>query len=93
MNNKKNFFNKLFHNFSCENYSELASKSIDSELNLKESVFLKLHHALCLFCRRCKSQMEAIENACYSMAKSNDLNPSSKKLSEECKNKIKQEIE
>ena len=88
MNNKKN----LFHVFTCQYYSELISKSLDSELNTKESIFLKLHHVLCLLCRRCKAQIEAIESTCCSMAKNNKLNPGSKRLSDECKNKIKQEI-
>ena len=93
MNNKKS----LFYAFTCQYYSELASKALDTELSAKESIYLKLHHVLCLLCRRCKTQIEAIDNACCSMSKNNELNPISKahslkKLSEECKNKIKEEI-
>ena len=94
MNNKKS----LFHAFSCQYYSELASKALDTELSSKESFYLKFHHILCLLCRRCKSQIEAIEKTCCSMAKENELIPNSKKagsikLSEECKNKIKQNVQ
>ena len=88
MNNKKS----LFYAFTCEYYSELASKSLDTELSTKELFFLKFHHVLCLLCRRCKTQIEAIDKACCSMSKNNEFNPGSKKLSEECKNKIKEEI-
>jgi len=97
MNNEKIY--NFFHSFSCKHYCELASKNIDTELSTKESILLKLHHALCLFCRRYKSQIEMIEETCCSMAKNNELNPSSKlngklkdKLSDKCKEKIKESI-
>ena len=97
MTNNKNLFSNFFSNFTCKYYSELVSKSIDTKLSTKESIYLKLHHVLCLLCRRCKTQIDTIEKACCSMAKENELIPNSKKessrkLSEECKNKIKQDI-
>ena len=82
----------FFHDFTCQHYSELASKNIDTELSIKESILFKLHNVLCLLCRRCKNQIETIEKTCCSMAKNNDLNPSNERLSDKCKEKIKQSL-
>ena len=46
--------------FTCKHYTELSSKSLDSDLNIKEKIVFYLHHIICTFCRRTNRQLISI---------------------------------
>ena len=56
--------NKL-HNFSCEHYTELCSRSMEVPLTPVQKVKFWLHHVVCTFCRRSRRQFSLIEKACH----------------------------
>lgn len=51
----------LFNFFSCQHYTELASRGIDEELRGWDKVRFRFHHVICTFCRRARRQMLMIE--------------------------------
>ncbi|PCI26916.1 MAG: hypothetical protein COB67_09635 [SAR324 cluster bacterium] len=48
---------------NCEEISELLSASLDRRLSLAEKLSLRLHWAMCKFCREYKRQMLMIHQA------------------------------
>jgi len=61
------FISKL-RTLSCEHYTELASQSLDRPLSLKEKFSFKLHHAICMVCRRYNRQINLIQRAALKLS-------------------------
>jgi len=48
---------------SCKQASQLISQSLDRRISLRERISLRLHLAICDFCRRFNQQLNQILNA------------------------------
>ncbi len=55
----------IWKSLSCERYTELASKEMETNLTQLERIGYRLHHFLCTFCRRSKRQFHLIERALF----------------------------
>jgi len=93
---KRSWLAQKFRVFSCEHYTELASRSLDHPLTLKESSFFNLHHLICLVCRRYNRQLSFIEMAAKRLSQDADYNDeiqsSSPAMSKEAKSRIKAKL-
>jgi len=90
---RRSWFISKLRTLSCEHYTELASQSMDRPLSVKEKLSFRLHHAICMVCRRYNRQINLIQRAAIRLsereaqlekqAESSDIT-----LSEEAKEKI-----
>lgn len=61
----RGFFSGLLQWFSCERYTESASRLLDNtELSTYEFCRYKFHYYLCYSCRRFLRQIKSIEHSC-----------------------------
>ena len=51
--------------FSCEHYSELASRRLVEPIPWYQVPFFWLHHMICMVCRRYGRQIKAIQDAAH----------------------------
>lgn len=75
---------------SCEKYTVSASKALDENLSLRERLRFKVHHFICLNCRRFKRQMQLVNQACERLGADEALvdQVSSKKAPERLKSRV-----
>lgn len=58
-----NIVKSLLSPFSCQRYTELASRKMDQSLSAYDLLSYYLHHVICTFCRRSNRQLKLIEKA------------------------------
>jgi len=75
---------------TCEDTSPLISESMDHDLPLTKRMRLWAHLAICGMCKNCMAQMNTIRSLARSLGKEDSDVASSKGLSMEAKEKIKQ---
>lgn len=46
---------------SCKEYTELRSRALDETLTTREQWALKIHHVICLMCRRFNRQLNLLD--------------------------------
>jgi len=91
---RRSWFISKLRTLSCEHYTELASQSLDRPLNLKEKFFFRLHHAVCMVCRRYNRQINLIQRSAVKLSEreAQIKTKSEGSLSKEAKEKIIAEI-
>lgn len=79
---------------SCKEISYLASKKLDSQLTLRESVNFSLHIAMCGLCRRYAKDIKILHTMMLKIGKAGKIVlPESVKLSKKSRDRIKQVID
>jgi hypothetical protein len=76
--------------FTCEHYTALCSKELETPLSIKERLALNLHHLICTFCRRSRRQMHLIDRSCAKLLKCKEDNAA--KLTAEAKERIRSKL-
>ena len=78
---------------TCKEVSFLASKKLDKKLTIRERIDFFLHTAMCGFCRRYAKEINALHKLMQKIGKKEEtVLPESTKLSEQSRERIKQEI-
>ncbi len=79
---------------SCKEISYLASKKLDSQLTLRESVNFSLHTAMCGLCRRYTKDIKTLHTMMLKIGKAGKIVlPESVKLSKQSRDRIKKVID
>ena len=79
---------------TCKESSYLASKKLDKKLTLKERIDFSLHTVMCSICRHYAKEINALHKLMQKVGKTGDLvQPENTKLSEQSRERIKQEID
>jgi len=79
---------------TCKEASYLASKKLDKKLTISERIGFFLHTAMCGLCRHYAKEIDALHKLMHKVGKTEDtLLPESTKLSEQSRERIKQEID
>ncbi|WKZ56508.1 MAG: hypothetical protein QY326_07195 [Bdellovibrionota bacterium] len=84
---------------SCEQYTRLLSRSLDSKLSFSERLSFYTHHILCVVCRRYRRQILLIERmaqkvagADYAKDKQERAGSAGGELSAEARERIESEL-
>ena len=79
---------------TCKQASFLASKKLDKKLTLKERIDFSLHTTMCGLCRRYAKEINALHQLMQKVGKKEEsVLPESTKLSQQSRERIKQEID
>ena len=79
---------------TCKESSYLASKKLDKKLTLKERIDFSLHTVMCSICRHYAKEINALHKLMQKVGKTGDsVPPENTKLSEQSRERIKQEID
>ena len=84
---------KIWKNVTCERYTELASKSMETELTSFEKFLYFIHHIVCTFCRRSRRQFLLIEKALSQFEKDDEASKQAVSLPKEAKQRIKSSLD
>ncbi|QPJ65244.1 MAG: zf-HC2 domain-containing protein [Candidatus Nitrohelix vancouverensis] len=82
---------KLFK-MTCEDTSPLLSESLDHPLPLGKRLRVKIHLAMCKFCRFYVNQMLIIRNLAHRIGREDDPAGEDRRLTDEAKTRIKLEL-
>lgn len=79
---------------SCQEATRLMSLSMERRLSVRETIDLKMHLYLCVFCVRFLKQIKGLRQTlrCYRFKLPQTLTPSKPRLSEAAKIQIKQSL-
>jgi len=86
---------RCLRSFTCQHYTELASKALDRPLSLSERLSFKLHHVICMVCRRYNRQLNLIHRASNDIAQeeTDQIPLDHLKLSNEAKQRLIKAVE
>jgi hypothetical protein len=90
----KKFLAAMRNAMSCEEFSRLASDSIDRDLSRSERLITAMHRVMCWPCCRFLKQLELIHEACQRQARGDDstLTSENSRLSDQARERIAKAI-